>query len=91
MASISCRSCAALVDWGEARRAGRAATCEGEKQRLVKRKTAMSACAVVRMGSSSSTISREMLTAARREKNSRVECGSGNKKILDEMLRESEA
>jgi hypothetical protein len=51
----------------------------------------MSACAVVRMGSSSSTISREMLTAARREKNSRVECGSGNKKILDEMLRESEA
>jgi len=51
----------------------------------------MSACAVVRMGSSSSTISREMLTAARREKNSRVEYGSGNKKILDEMLRESEA
>ena len=59
---------------------------------MVKRKTEMRACAVVRMVASSSTTSREIPTAARKEENSaRVECGFGNKKILNEKLRESEA
>jgi len=44
------------------------------------------------MVSSSSTTSREIPIAARKEEESaRIECGPGNKKILNEKLRESEA